>query len=71
VLRSLGGSEQSEAGQGVPIRAQQLAEQTPTPHRFNKLIKRKGKPVFRITKIGWVKVRLPGRKTSYRQSSLK
>ena len=59
--RSLGGSEQSEAGQRVPIRAQQLAEQTPTPHRFHKLIKRHGKPALRITQIGWVKVRLPGR----------
>ena len=61
LLRSLGGSEQSEAGQRVPIRAQQLAEQTPTPHRFYKLIKRHGKPSLRITQIGWVKVRLPGR----------
>jgi hypothetical protein len=61
LLGSLGGSEQSEAGQGVPIRAQQLAEQTPTPHRFHKLIKRHGKPSLRITQIGWVKVRLPGR----------
>jgi len=61
LLCSLGGSEQSEAGQRVPIRAQQLAEQTPTPHRFGKLIKRHGKPALRITQIGWVKVRLPGR----------
>ena len=61
LLRFLGGSEQSEAGQRVPIRAQQLAEQTPTPHRFHKLIKRHGKPALRITQIGWVKVRLPGR----------
>ena len=61
LLRSLGDSEQSEAGQRVPIRAQQLAEQTPTPHRFYKLIKRRGKPAIRITQIGWVKVRLPGR----------
>jgi len=61
LLRSLGGFEQSEAGQRVPIRAQQLAGQTPTPHRFHKLIKRHGKPALRITQIGWVKVRLPGR----------
>jgi hypothetical protein len=45
----------------MPVRAQQLAEQTPTPHRFHKLLKRHGKPAFRITQIGWVKVRLPGR----------
>jgi hypothetical protein len=61
LLRSLGGFEQSEAGQRVPIRAQELAEQTPTPHRFSKLIKRHGKPSLRITQIGWTKVRLPGR----------
>ncbi len=57
-----GSAEADETGQWVPIQARQLAEQIPTPHRFNKLIKRKGKPVFRITQIGWVKVRLPGRK---------
>jgi len=51
----------SGSGQWLPIRAQQLAEQTPTPHRFHKLIKRHGKPALRITQIGWVKVRLPGR----------
>jgi hypothetical protein len=45
----------------VPIQARQFAEQTPTPHHFYKLIKRKGKPAFRITQIGWVKVRLPSR----------
>jgi hypothetical protein len=48
-------------GQWVPINARELAEQTPTPHRFYKLIKRKGKPALRITQIGWTKVRLPGR----------
>jgi len=47
--------------QWLPIRADQLADQTPTPHRFHKLVKRHGKPSFRITQIGWVKVRLPGR----------
>jgi hypothetical protein len=61
LLRFSGDSEQSEAGQWVPIRAEQLAEQTPTGHRFDKLIKRHGKPAIRITQIGWVKVRLPGR----------
>jgi len=61
LLRSFGSFRQSEVGQGVPIRAQQLAEQTLTGHRFNKLIKRHGKPAIRITQIGWVKVRLPGR----------
>ena len=61
LLCFFGGSEQSEAGQWVPIRAQQLAEQSPTPYRFHKLTKRHGKPALRITQIGWVKVCLPGR----------
>ena len=56
LLRFYGGS-----GQWLPTRAQQIAEQTPTPHRFHKLIKRHGKPAFHISQIGWVKVRLPGR----------
>jgi len=51
----------SGSGQWLPIRADQLAEQTPTGHRFYKLVKRRGKPALRITQIGWVKVRLPGR----------
>ncbi len=51
----------SSSGQWLPIRADQLAEQTPTVHRFDKLVKRYGKPSFRITQIGWVNVRLPGR----------
>jgi hypothetical protein len=61
LLRFSGGSEPSEVGQWVPIRARQLAEQVPTPYRFDKLIKRRGKPAIRITQIGWMKVRLPGR----------
>jgi hypothetical protein len=48
-------------GQQIPVRADLLAEQTPTTHRFHKLVKRYGKPSFRITQIGWVQVRLPGR----------
>lgn len=47
--------------QQIPIRADQLAEQTPTAHRFYKLVRRRGKAAFRITQIGWRKVRLPGR----------
>jgi hypothetical protein len=43
------------------IRADQLVEQIPTPHRFDKIVKRRGKPTIRITQIGWTKVRLPGR----------
>jgi len=61
LLRFSGDIGQSNDGQWIPIQARQLAEQTPTPHRFYKLIKRKGKPALGITQIGWVKVRLPGR----------
>ena len=61
LLRFYGGSEQSGILQRMPVRAQQLAEQTPTPHRFYKLVKRHGKPALGITQIGRVKVRLPGR----------
>jgi hypothetical protein len=61
LLRFYGGSEQSGIWHRMPVRAQQLAEQIPTPHRFYKLVKRHGKPALRITQIGWVKVRLPGR----------
>lgn len=57
----LGSAEADKNGQWIPIRARQLAEQTPTPYRFDKLVKRYGKPALRITQIGWVKVRLPGR----------
>jgi len=61
LMRLSGDFGQSNNGQWIPIKARQLAEQTPTPHHFYKLIKRKGKSAFRITQIGWVKVRLPGR----------
>jgi hypothetical protein len=62
LLRAIGDSEQFEARQWIPIASYQLAEQTPTLYRFHKLVKRKGKPTIRISQIGWVKVRLPGRK---------
>lgn len=45
----------------TPIRADQLAEQIPTPHRFDKIVKRRGKAAIRISQIGSTKVRLPGR----------
>ena len=47
--------------QSLPIRADWLAEQTPTPYRFHKVVKRRGKPAIVISQIGWAKVRLPGR----------
>jgi hypothetical protein len=46
----------------TPIRAEHLAEQTPTPYRFHKLVKKHGEPAIVMTHIGWVKIRLPGRK---------
>jgi hypothetical protein len=61
LLRFSGDSPHSEGGQWVPRRAEHLANHVPTPHRFDKLIKRRGKPSLRITQIGWTKVRLPGR----------
>lgn len=64
LLRFFGDSEQIQAGQWLPIQAEQLAEQTPTAHRFGKLIKHRGKHVIRITQIGWVHVRLPERQES-------
>lgn len=51
----------SDCGQWLPSRAQYIAEQTPTPYRFHKLVKRHGKAALHISQIGWVKVRLPGR----------
>lgn len=45
----------------IPVRAEYLAEQIPTPYRFDKLVKRHGKPAIVMTQIGWTKVRLPGR----------
>jgi len=62
LLRFSGDFGHSHDGQRIPIQARQLAEQTPTTHRFYKLLKRHGKPAFRITQIGWAKVRLLGRK---------
>ena len=61
MLRFYDGPERSESGRWIPIEALQLAEQTPTPHQFHKLVKRHGKAAFRFSQIGWVKVRLPGR----------
>jgi hypothetical protein len=61
LLRFSGNAQETDVGQWVPMRAEHLADQVPTPYRFDKLIKRRGKPAIRITQIGWVKVRLPGR----------
>jgi hypothetical protein len=61
LLRFTGGLEQEGGGQWVGVESRQLAEQTATPHRWCKLVKHRGKVAFRITRVGWVKVRLPDR----------
>jgi hypothetical protein len=47
--------------QWIPMEARELAERTPTPHRWSRVVKSKGRVVLRISQVGWVKVRLPGR----------
>ena len=51
----------SSDGQWIPMEGRALAEHTPTPHRWSRVVKSKGCVVLRISQIGWVKVRLPGR----------
>jgi len=53
--------DRSGKGQWIPIEARELAERTPTPHRWSRVVKSKGRVVLRISQVGWVKVRLPGR----------
>ena len=48
-------------GQWVPVQARLLAEQTPTPYRAWRTVKRHGKVILRFSQVGWVKVRLPWR----------
>jgi len=60
-LRFYGDSGGSGFGQWIPIEARQLAERTATPHRGSRVVKSKGREVLKISQIGWVKVRLPGR----------
>jgi hypothetical protein len=47
--------------QHAPIMADYLADQTPTPYRFDKIVKHRGKKKVRITQIGFTKVKLPSR----------
>lgn len=56
-----GGFEQQSNRQWVRIQSWLLAEKTPTPYYFSKAIKRHGKVILRLSQVGWVKVRLPGR----------
>jgi hypothetical protein len=53
-----------QQGQWIPIEGRELAERTPTPYRWSRVVKRRGKVIFRFSQIGWVKVRLPGRSES-------
>lgn len=61
LLRFIEPADKSKHGQWIPVRASQLAEQVPTSHRFSRVVKCRGRAILRITQIGWVKVRLPGR----------
>jgi len=61
VARLVGNRHLTQVYERIPIRADQLAEQTPTPYHFHKLVKRHGKSAIVMTQIGWTKVRLPGR----------
>ena len=47
--------------QHTPIMADYLADQIPTPYRFDKIVKRRGKKKVHITQIGFTKVKLPSR----------
>jgi hypothetical protein len=58
---ALGTVQMHRDGQWIPIEARELAERTPTPHPWSRIVKHKGKVIFRFSQIGWVKVRLPGR----------
>ena len=60
-MRFYADSGGSDPGQWIPIESRQLAERTPTPHRYSRVVKSRGRVVLRISQIGWVKVRLPGR----------
>jgi hypothetical protein len=61
VARLVGNRHLMGVYEHIPIRADQLAEQTPTPYRFHKLVKRHGKAAIVISQIGFTTVKLPGR----------
>jgi len=48
-------------GRWISLEARELAERTPTPHPWSRVVKRRGKVILRFSRIGWVKVRLPSR----------
>ena len=47
--------------QHSPIKAEYLADQIPTPYRFDKIVKCRGRKKVHITQIGFAKVKLPSR----------
>jgi hypothetical protein len=61
LLRFIGTDDKNKGSQWIPIRSELLAEQTPTMNPFSKVVKRHGKTVLRVSRVGWVKVRLPAR----------
>ena len=61
LMRFYAVSEGASDGWWVPMEGRELAERTSTPHHWSRLVKSKGRVVLRISQIGWVKVRLPGR----------
>ena len=60
-MRFYADSHGSGHGQWIGIEGRELAERTATPHRWSRVVKSKGRVVLRISQIGWVKIRLPGR----------
>lgn len=61
LLRFIRTDDKNNGGQWIPIRSELLAEQTPTLNPFSKVVKRHGKIILRVSRLGWVKVRLPQR----------
>jgi len=61
LMRFYAVSQMAGDGWWVPMEGRELAEHTSTPHHWSRVVKSKGRVVLRISQIGWVKVRLPGR----------
>lgn len=61
LMRYYADTEVPGEGRWIPVEARELAERTSTPHHWWRVVKSKGRIVMRISQIGWVKVRLPGR----------
>jgi len=61
LLRFIEAADKNRDGQWLPVRADLLAEQLPTPHPFSRAVKHHGKTILRLSQVGWTKVRLPDR----------